>query len=163
MLVPENYGGEQTTSQWHARPDKNADGKLIEPYRMPPMSMGTRPNKTIGAVITHDRATDEITQRSDQTRRSLASKPFQTGVWMDYVMEIKFVHNGAGKGLVKIWRNGSLHHQYSGPIGFNDKAHEYFKFGIYKHDTAIKNHKRKTGVEWESSTMFFDDILIYEK
>lgn len=65
------------------------------------------------------------------TRRVLVSNP-KRNEWMRFVFKVNFDWQDGGTGGVKAWVNGNLVIDDQTPVGFNDQAGPYAKFGIYR-------------------------------
>ena len=96
------------------------------------------------------------TASTNGVQQLLGSFPLVKGVWMDWVIKANFSYTN---GAVRIWRNGSLVVNYTGPTlypstGQTNETGPYFKAGIYK--AAWGTNATQT----TSRTLYVDDIKI---
>ncbi len=56
--------------------------------------------------------------------------PYETGVWTDWVMHVKWSYDQDG--IAEVWKDGRKVIDQSGPNAFNDARGPFFKMGLYK-------------------------------
>lgn len=55
----------------------------------------------------------------------------KTGVWTDWVIQVKWRYVNDKQGYLKIWKDGKLVVDHTGPNAYNDPMGPYLKLGIY--------------------------------
>ena len=55
---------------------------------------------------------------------------YKTNAWTEFVFNVKFTHTNSG--FLKVWKDGKLAFNYSGPIGYNNEVGPYIKMGVFK-------------------------------
>lgn len=82
---------------------------------------------------------------------------YETGVWTDIVVHIRFSPTGAAgeNGLIEVWKNGILVHTYTGKNTYNDTVGNYHKIGIYKYGWPEGYPTVTT-----TRTLYFDSVRI---
>lgn len=106
--------------QWH----RGAPGS-------PPLSINMYINNLINVITQND---------SGMTIRK--EMPIERGKWYHVVFRVRFATNGASNGVLQLWLNGQQQlNLTNAPIGYNDTARNYWKFGIYrKTQPAVQVH-----------------------
>ncbi len=79
----------------------------------------------------------------------------QIGEWVDLVMHIKWEHDSSG--FTKVWKNGILIVDYTGPNMYNDDPGSiYLKYGVYK--WPWKNNPGASNISLR--VLYWDEIRI---
>jgi hypothetical protein len=130
ILLPEDYIPDdvwEIVAQWQGVPDAD----LGEKWRNPVLALSTTGGRW-GWVSRWDakRNTFESGQRQYGGIREHDLGAYDKGVWTDWVVHIKWSYGSDG--FLKIWRNGNLAVDQSGPNAFNDAQGPFFKMGLYK-------------------------------
>ncbi len=116
---------DEVVAQWNATADKHL--KENE-KRSPPLALRIRGTEWL------------ITQRHDPRpltppgntapKRTLWKGPFDKGKWTDWVVNARW--DWKGDGSLRMWRNGELVVEETGPNTYNDRNGLRFKIGLYK-------------------------------
>ncbi len=88
----------------------------------------------------------------DVVIKTLQDSPAAKAKWVNYVHKI--VCSPFSNGQWKVWRNGAQVVDYSGPLGQDGTAGDYWKFGIYR--TSVVNSHRT--VVWFSNVEVGGDL-----
>lgn len=79
------------------------------------------------------------------------------GRWVDFVMEVNWQSPKSGGGYLKLWKDGKLVVDYTGPTWFEDKTSgPFFKMGIYKGAGSWKG-------EESGAIAYFDEFRMGDK
>ncbi len=132
LLLPEDFPIENNRlvlAQWHG-----ADKKYLgEPSRSPALAFRFSRGRFF---ITIRHSADRIVWNpSDACSMTLFdTERFPLGVWNDFVVQARWSYREDGQ--VNVWWNDQQVVNYSGPVGYNDDLGPYFKFGLYRDDSA---------------------------
>jgi Polysaccharide lyase len=108
-------------AQWHDTPDEG------EAAKSPPLGIGT----TGGEWIIDTRYSSKPIQTANDGARVVHWRaPYQTGVWTDWVVHVKWSYQSDG--FLEIWKDGKRIVDYRGPNTYNNQGNNYFQWGIYK-------------------------------
>ena len=119
----------EIVTQWHVDPDSAEERK-----RNPPMTITTTDGRWRMRSSWDD---SPITQKDANgnwvyggtNRYDLG--PYQTGVWTDWVVHVKWSYKDDG--VLEVWKDGvKVISQLKTPNCYNDIKGPYIKFGIYK-------------------------------
>lgn len=133
LLLPHDFPVEENRLvlvQWHG-----ADKKYLgEPSRSPALAFRYSRGKF---SITSRHSTDRIVRDPGAvpSRVLFETDQFALGTWHDFIVQAKWSCQHDGR--VDVWWNGHQVVQYSGPVGYNDDFGPYFKFGLYRDDSAM--------------------------
>jgi hypothetical protein len=130
IFLPEDYVPDRVweiVAQWHSVPDFD----IGEKWRNPVMALSTTGGRW-GWVNRWDakRNTFQSGTRQYGGVREYDLGPYETGVWTDWVMRVKWSYGQDG--IVEVWKNGRKVIDQSGPNTFNDAHGPFFKMGLYK-------------------------------
>lgn len=131
LLLPADFPIEDTRlvlAQWHG-----ADKKYLgEPARSPSMAFRYSGGRFF---ITMRHSADRIVRHNAAPSRTLfETAEFARGAWHDFLVQARWSYQDDG--IVNVWLNGRQIVQYAGPVGYNDDWGPYFKFGLYRDDSA---------------------------
>ena len=112
----------ETILQFHGKADN------CESSRSPPMALRHAGDGTWGWRIRADSDACTSSQPSVVTIEDFGE--VLVGQWVDIVINVTWGFDGTG--VFKVWKNGVLTVDYSGPNMYNDAAPVYLKFGVYK-------------------------------
>lgn len=115
-------------SQFHATPDPG------EVWRSPPLAV----RYTAGRLTVTGRTSPERIQDANDGRELALydhEGPLEKGVWHDWVFHVRWSYESDG--FVEAWLDGAPVVDYRGPIGYNDLAGVWFKWGIYRDDHPV--------------------------
>lgn len=76
------------------------------------------------------------TDKEGRAERTLYLEPYVTNEWTDWVINVRWSYES--NGFLKIWKNGVLIVDTTGPNCYNDARGPHFKMGIYKGHWANK-------------------------
>ncbi len=130
IFLPEDYVPDEIweiVAQWHSVPDF----EIGEKWRNPVIALSTTGGRW-GWVNRWDakRNTFQTGQRQYGGIRQYDLGPYETGVWTDWVVHVRWSYGQDG--LVEVWKNGQKVINQSGPNAFNDAHGPFFKMGLYK-------------------------------
>jgi len=132
LLLPPDFPMEKNRlvlAQWHG-----ADKKyLAEPSRSPSLAF----RYSGGRFFITIRHSEERIVRDPQvvsSQKLFETPEFPLGVWHDFVVQAKWSYQADG--FVNVWWNDHQIVYYHGPVGYNDDLGPYFKFGLYRDDSA---------------------------
>jgi hypothetical protein len=130
IFLPEDYvpdGIWEIVAQWHGVPDFD----IGEKWRNPVIALSTTGGQW-GWVNRWDakRNTFQTGQRQYGGIREYNLGPYETGVWTDWVVHIRWSYGQDG--FVEVWKNGQKVIDQTGPNAFNDARGPFFKMGLYK-------------------------------
>lgn len=112
-------------AQWH---DKDASGGNFS--TSPPLAFEVK-NGRHRAMIRYATADYRIAaNRKIVNPNGLDMGPVLYDQWVDWV--VQYIPKYDGTGRVKIWKNGTVVVDYSGPCHYNGSTIPYLKMGIYK-------------------------------
>ena len=113
--------------QYHGVPDKSPTCGN-EPYRNPILNISTKNGDWLSGNIWDSRqCTPGLGYYEGNNRKNHGA--FSTGQWYDFIINIKWSYES--NGFLKIWKNGTLVTDLTGPNCFNDDKGPYMKIGIY--------------------------------
>ncbi len=130
IFLPEDYVPDRVweiVAQWHSVPDFDVGEK----WRNPVMALSTTGGRW-GWVNRWDakRNTFQGGVRQYGGVREYDLGPYETGVWTDWVMHVKWSYDQDG--IAEVWKDGRKVIDQSGPNAFNDARGPFFKMGLYK-------------------------------
>lgn len=130
VLLPTEYipdGIWEIVAQWQGIPDSD----LGEKWRNPLLALSTTGGRW-SWVSRWDakRNTFETGRREYGGLQEYDLGPYETGVWTDWVVHVKWSYGSDG--FLKVWKNGSAVIGQAGPNAFNDAKGPFFKMGLYK-------------------------------
>ncbi len=130
ILLPDDYVPDriwEIAAQWHGVPDFD----IGDNWRNPVMALSTT-NGHWDWVSRWDakRNTFESGKREYGGTKNYDLGPYQTGVWTDWVVHVKWSYRPDG--VLQVWKNGEKVIDQDGPNTFNDKDGPFFKMGLYK-------------------------------
>jgi hypothetical protein len=130
ILLPAEYipdGIWEIVAQWQGTPDS----EIGEKWRNPLLALSTTDGRW-GWVSRWDakRNTFETGRREYGGIREYDLGPYETGVWTDWVVHVKWSYRSDG--FLKIWKDGKTVIDQAGPNAFNDAKGPFFKMGLYK-------------------------------
>ena len=117
--------------QYHGEPDNPPTCDPREPWRNPPLKTGGTEQ---GEWQTANKWDSRQCQPDPPTYEGsywLTQDAISTGQWHDFIVNVKWSY-GAG-GFLKIWRNGVLKTDRTGPNCYNDNKGPYLWIGIYSY------------------------------
>lgn len=112
--------------QFHSTPDM-VPGETWESGLNPPVALYCDGQKWSIQVKGDDREVTDKKNYRFSTEENLGRVGL--GDWTDWVFHIKWNYNGDG--FVRIWKNGKMVYNLTGPNTFNDKTGPYLKMGVY--------------------------------
>ena len=117
----------EIVAQWHGVPDFD----IGEKWRNPVIALSTNGGRW-GWVNRWDakRNTFQAGQRQYGGIREYDLGPYETGVWTDWVVHVRWSYGQDG--IVEVWKNGQKVIDQTGPNAFNDAHGPFFKMGLYK-------------------------------
>ncbi|MEN6576044.1 MAG: polysaccharide lyase [Phycisphaerales bacterium] len=130
ILLPDEYIPDRVweiVAQWQGTPDS----ELGEKWRNPLLALSTT-NGRWGWVSRWDakRNTFETGRREYGGIREYDLGPYETGVWTDWVVHVKWSYGSDG--FLEVWKDGKTVIDQDGPNAFNDVKGPFFKMGLYK-------------------------------
>lgn len=115
-------------AQWHAWPD------LVrgEAWRSPVIAIEYRLNRFIIRICYNAERVQQDNTSASNNKTILYRSPEHGArdVWHDFI--IRAVFDPAGDGRLSVWIDGDHVVEYSGPLGYNDRAGPWFKMGVYR-------------------------------
>jgi hypothetical protein len=130
IYLPESYLKDkiwEVVAQWHGQPDFD----IGEDWRLPVLSLRTerglwrmfntwdkKRNTFVDGVPVYGKT--EIIELGD----------YETGTWTDWVIHVRWSYTPFG--FLRVWKNGELIIDKTGPNCYNDEKGPYFKMGLYK-------------------------------
>lgn len=154
VLVPEDFKKDRTyeiITQWHSRPNLDAGEK----WRTPPLAILIRNNR----LFLHRRWDPNPITRNNKPgpgggRETLPLGDYNPGEWTDFVVHVKWSHTADGS--LKVWQNGKLVVNKSGPNTYNDPTGPYLKIGLYK--PSWKSNPKES--QTTKRIIYFDEVRI---
>ncbi|MGF1480888.1 MAG: polysaccharide lyase [Cyanophyceae cyanobacterium] len=157
IFLPADYIADDSleiVTQWHSVPDFYRQ----ETWRTPPLALITA-NGNWSIYRRWD--SNKVTQGglfqpgvSTGDTESIDLGAYERGVWTDWVFYVKWSHESDG--LLKVWKNGNLVVNRTGPNTFHDLIGPYFKIGIYK--PSWKDDSTTSSIN--KRTLYIDEIRI---
>lgn len=93
-------------------------------------------NSGVGGFRTVVNATNERCSDGSLTRAKAFTAKFEKGAWNDIVLNFRYNYTNSGSPFFKMWLNGQLVANDSGPNCYNDAKGPYFKMGIYANSSS---------------------------
>ena len=157
----------EIVAQWHGKPDRDAEGNEIEPYRSPPIALrmtyledSENPGNYLPAwnIVGHWDAT-AITPEDQATVQTLTileptDASGDLGTWVDWRFDVTWDFEPEGEGRVRVLKGGVEIASYEGPNAFNDDEGPNSKIGIYKWNWPNNQS------EVELRVAYYDDVRI---
>ena len=149
LRLPEDWSpdGPEIVAQWHGAIDLDSEGNPTEPRRSPPISLRTTFLETEpgseqylpawDARVRWDANETTAMNMSTVTSMNLLDPTDATndlGVWVDWALEVRWDWDPNGAGVARLYKDGVLVADYSGPNAFNDARGPNSKIGLYKWD-----------------------------
>ncbi|MCS5635406.1 MAG: polysaccharide lyase [Myxococcota bacterium] len=147
LRLPEDWSpdGPEIVAQWHGAVDVDSQGNPTEPRRSPPISLRMT-NLEIppgsgqflpawDARIRWDAEAETAMDMSTVTSMNLLDPVDATndlGVWVDWALEVRWDWHPSGSGEARLYKDGVLIADHSGPNAFNDARGPNSKIGLYK-------------------------------
>lgn len=130
ILLPAEYIPDEIweiVAQWQGTPDS----EIGEKWRNPLLALSTTGGRW-NWVSRWDakQNTFETGRREYGGIREYDLGPYETGVWTDWVVHVKWSYRSDG--FLKIWKDGKAVIDQTGPNAFNDAKGPFFKMGLYK-------------------------------
>ena len=147
LRLPEDWSpdGPEIVAQWHGAIDVDSQGNPTEPRRSPPISLRmtfleTPPGSgqflpAWDARIRWDAEAETAMDLSTVTSMNLLDPVDATndlGVWVDWALEVRWDWHPDGAGVARLYKDGVLIADHSGPNSFNDAKGPNSKIGLYK-------------------------------
>jgi hypothetical protein len=147
LRLPEDWSpdGPEIVAQWHGAVDVDSQGNPTEPRRSPPISLRmtfleTPPGSgqflpAWDARIRWDAEAETAMDMSTVTSMNLLDPVDATndlGVWVDWALEVRWDWHPSGSGEARLYKDGLLIAEHSGPNAFNDARGPNSKIGLYK-------------------------------
>ena len=130
IFLPKDYVADniwEIVAQWHGVPDFD----IGENWRNPVMALSTNGGKWSLVNRWDAKAnTFESGKKVYGGTRKYDFGPYQTGVWTDWVVHVKWSYRSDG--ILEVWKDGKQVVNQKGPNAFNDAKGPYFKMGLYK-------------------------------
>jgi len=139
VFLPTSYVPDsvwEIVAQWHVEPD---DGVENDAKRQPPLALHTVDG--VWAISSKSDSRRQTPSRDGVKSKSYELGPYKTNVWTDWVVNVKWSYKSDG--FLKVWQNGKLVVDDTGPNMYNDERGPYFKMGIYKGWATIPVDKVK--------------------
>jgi len=135
--------------QWQATPDEGED------YRSPVLVISVDADEWLIVSRWDTRAQtppgNTWTGAEDIYRAPLGSS---IGKWTDWVINIKWEYDSSG--FVKVWRDGDLIVDRTGPNCSNDQVGPYMEMGVYKSSWKYPPETYPSNTDWR---LFYHDEL----
>lgn len=110
-------------------------------------------NSAVNGFRVAIRATDDRCNSGRVSRAKAYTMPFKKGAWNDIVLNFKYNYTNSGSPFFKMWLNGQLVANDSGPNCYNDAKGPYFKLGIYANSSrTISVHYDEIRIGDETSS-----------
>lgn len=119
-------GANDIIAQFGARPDR--DLGETDHRGGPPLSLVV--SDTNFHIVRRWDVSSVTTPKSIDGEERVDIGPYQTGVWTDFVIHVKWTHKPDG--FVQVYKDGKLVVNQEGPTNRNDQGGIFFKTGIYK-------------------------------
>lgn len=126
ILIPKNFPTEKTRLsliQWWSRPKPGESAKA-------PAIILKLVNGTMVASLRHSDLQLVKQAETVPTVSLFEMEEYPLGNWNDFIFLVKW--SPREDGLVRIWFNGKLIANYTGPVGYNDETGPVFRFGIQR-------------------------------
>lgn len=150
IFLPDDYEADEKSreivAQWHDIPDFI----LGEQWRAPSLALITTDGKWF---ISQKWDTNRITPKKNKETKSRAIDvgSYTRGSWTDWVFQVKWSHQSDG--FLRVWKNGKLVVNETGPNMYNDILGPYLKVGIYPNWRSSQSKINKR-------VLYFDEIRI---
>ena len=142
IYVPEDWVWDDASlivNQLHETPDRSCG----ESFRSPPFAISIVDQQWNVTSWWTDNACDNGGGHPDTHRRNdldyLTDQSIQRGQWTTFVMNMRWDYrknSNGGRGFMKIWKNGELLIDHTGPNFYNDNTAGRWMFGMYSHKPA---------------------------
>ena len=164
-FLPETYvpdSAPEIVAQWHAVPDFHLGETW--PKTGPVLALLTVDGKwQIGRkwdsrpII---RKEGERQNTEAEGSQGLDLGDYQTGVWNDWTIHVKWSHEADG--LIEVWQDDTLVVRETGPNAYNDETGPYLKVGLYnkKWSDSLLSQRELYYDEVEVTSVAEDDYLL---
>jgi hypothetical protein len=132
--------------QWHG-----VAGDPGEPAHSPQLSIRITKDHRWYVNTIYD--ANRISTSSSPTEIKRDMGPVTNGVWVDWVIHVKWHYNSTG--LLEVWKDGRQVVHYSGPNTYNDQNEVAVCIGIYKSWYALEKPNPSNKL-----IMYFDELKI---
>ena len=167
IYVPEDWVWDDASlivNQLHETPDNCG-----ESFRSPPFAISIVDREWNVSSWWTDNACDIGRGHPDTHKRNnltyLTNQSIQRGQWTTFVMNIRWDYrknSNGGRGFMKIWKNGELLIDHTGPNFYNDNTAGRWMFGMYSHKPASQCPPQTTC--WDEGiaqkVLYFDNWVV---
>ena len=131
MLIPEDFpvdGQNAVLCQLHSGSDKTLGEQALVPeivLRLVKDTFYIDVRSDAGELST----TERWGKGGTVTSQRIYEGPIEKGKWISWVFQVRLSFED---GLVKVWRDGEIVADYTGPVGLNNEATKSLRIGLYK-------------------------------
>ncbi len=90
-------------------------------------------------------------QLNGQDTMYLDTAPIVRDQWYTMRFETTFDYNTGGNGQMKVYRDGVLLVDYTGPLGYNDAVGPYLQLGVYRHEAPEATAAQFRNISWSGA------------
>ncbi|MEM9536815.1 MAG: DUF4347 domain-containing protein [Cyanobacteria bacterium P01_E01_bin.45] len=141
-------GSLEIITQWHAKPDSH----LGETWRNPPAALRIQGDSFNLKQAWDSKAVTKKNTNHGSRTTNLGS--LNRGKWTDWSFEIKWSYKSDG--IFRVYKDGKLVFNKTGPNAFNDKLAPFSKLGIYKPDWKARPQNSST----TRRVLYIDDFTM---
>ena len=147
-------------AQLHQTEDLNPDGTNLDAAASPPVALQMRgefmeiSGRTYAGFELQPSALNEAQwppkiQLNGQDTMYLDTQPIVRDQWYTMRFELTFDPAVGGAGQMKVYRDGGLLVDYTGPLGYNDLVGPYLQMGVYRKQTSEAFAAQYRNVVWQ--------------
>jgi len=132
ILIPDDFPIEDNRlvlAQWHG-----ADKKYLGEAPRSPVLAFRYSKGCFSITVNHSPCRIIRDTKAVEAKTLFQTEQFPRSAWNDFLVQAKWSY--LNDGFVNVWWNGRQVVHYSGPVGYNDDFGPYFKFGLYRGDSA---------------------------
>jgi Ca2+-binding RTX toxin-like protein len=149
-------------AQLHQAEDVDETGAVLDAAASPPLALQLRgermeiSGRTYADPVTPPSALGEAQwppkiQLNGQDTMYLDPSPIVRNQWYSMRFEMTFDYNVAGSGALKVYRDGVLLVDYTGPLGYNDVVGPYLQLGVYRNQAPETLAAQFRNIHWDGA------------
>jgi len=117
-------------AQFHQTEDTDADGNLLDAAASPPLALQLRGERL--EIVGRTDPNAVTTSSPDNISMFLDTNPITRGQFYNIRFEMVFDDEVGGEGMLRVFLDGVMIVDYTGPLGYNDAIGTYAQFGVYR-------------------------------
>lgn len=117
-------------AQFHQTADTDADGNILDAAVGPPLALVMRGERL--EIIGRTDPNPITTVTPPNMSMFLGTDPITRGQFYNIRFEMVFDDAVGGEGMLRVFLDGVMIVDYTGPLGYNDAIGPYAQFGVYR-------------------------------